>query len=398
MSGFRDQRICSGKKEERKGGGSVKAGGNGRAFWPGNEIVSEAALRAGCTFFAGYPITPSSEIAAHLALRLPQVGGTFIQMEDEIAAMGAVIGASLAGAKALTATSGPGLSLKQENIGFAMMAEVPCVIVDVQRGGPSTGLPTAPSQSDIMQARWGTHGDHSVIALTPLYPKEVYIETVRAFHLAELYRTPVYLMLDEIIAHTTESFDIPTDEECGIIKPRSDYAEAAKNSWRPFYDFYSGKHLHITGLSHTAEGFPTTNPAIVQKSIEHLVNKIVLAEPELERNDSFMLDDAEIAVICFGSPGRSAREAVLRAREKGIKVGIFRLVTFWPFPVETVRKLVDRVKAVVVPEMNMGMLSLQVEKSAMRRDVKILGVNIVGGISIEPQLILNAIEEAQRGF
>ena len=368
---------------------------SGRAFMAGNEIISEAALRAGCTFFAGYPITPSSEIAAHMALRLPQVGGTFIQMEDEIAAMGAVIGASLAGAKTMTATSGPGLSLKQENIGFAMIAEVPCVIVDVQRGGPSTGLPTAPSQGDIMQARWGTHGDHAVIALTPLYPREVYVETVRAFHLAELYRTPVYVMVDEIIAHTTESFELPAD--AGPIKPRQEYAEAAVNTWRPFYDFFQGKHLHITGLSHTQEGFPTVNPEIVHRSNLHIVNKIVNAQPALERNEEYMLDDAEIAVICFGSPGRSAREAVNRARAKGIKAGIFRIITFWPFPVETVRKLTDRVKAVVVPEMNLGMLSLQVEKSAMRRDVRIIGVNVTGGVPIEPQQILTAIEEAYHG-
>src|SRR5512135_1559988 len=180
-----------------------------RAFWSGNEIVAEAALHAGCEFFAGYPITPSSEIASQMSLRLPQVGGAFIQMEDEIAAMGAVIGASLGGVKSMTATSGPGFSLKQENIGFAIIAEIPCVIIDVQRGGPSTGLPTAPAQGDIMQARWGTHGDHSIIALTPLYPKEVYQETVRAFHLSEKYRTPVIVLLDEIIGHTTESFDIP---------------------------------------------------------------------------------------------------------------------------------------------------------------------------------------------
>ncbi|HEY3296852.1 MAG TPA: 2-oxoacid:acceptor oxidoreductase subunit alpha [bacterium] len=367
---------------------------NGRAFWHGNEIVAEAALRAGCRFFAGYPITPSSEIAAHLALRLPQLGGAFIQMEDEIAAMGAVIGASLAGAKSLTATSGPGLSLKQENIGFAMMAEVPCVIVDVQRGGPSTGLPTAPAQADIMQARWGTHGDHSVIALTPLYPQEIYLETVRAFHLAEQFRTPVYVMLDEIMAHTTESFEIPRDDECGPIKPRSEYDSARANSWRPFYDFYQGKHIHVTGLSHTQEGFPTTNPAIVQKSIEHLVNKIVKAQPELERNVEYLMDDCDIAVVCFGSPGRAAREAVNAARAKGIKAGLFRLITFWPFPTETLRTIIDRVKAVVVPEMNMGMLSLQVEKSAMRRDTKMYKVNVVGGVSIEPQQVLTAIEEA----
>ena len=370
---------------------------NGRAFWPGNETIAEAALRAGCRFFAGYPITPSSELASHMALRLPELGGTFIQMEDEIAAMGAVIGASLAGAKAMTATSGPGLSLKQENIGFAMMAEVPCVIVDVQRGGPSTGLPTAPAQGDIMQARWGTHGDHSVIALTPLYPREVYVETVRAFHLAELYRTPVYVLIDEIIGHTTETFVVPSDAECPTIKPRSQYAEAAPHTWRPFHDFFEGNHLHITGLSHTREGFPTTNPKIVHESIEHLVNKIVKAQPQIERNDEFLLDDAEIAVVTFGSPGRAARQAVLDARAKGIKAGIFRLITFWPFPVETVRLLVDRVKAVAVPEMNLGMLSLQVEKSAMRRDVKIYQVNQSGGAAIEPQPILDAIEEAHHG-
>ncbi|RPH93565.1 2-oxoacid:acceptor oxidoreductase subunit alpha [candidate division KSB1 bacterium] len=369
-----------------------------RAFWPGNEIIAEAAIRAGCTFFAGYPITPSSEIASHLALRLPQVGGTFIQMEDEIAAMGAIIGGSLGGAKSMTATSGPGLSLKSENIGFAVMAETPCVIVDVQRGGPATGLPTAPAQGDIMQARWGTHGDHSIIALTPLYPREVYIETMRAFHLAELYRTPVFLMVDEIIAHMTESFSVPADSECPPVKPRSEYGESRKNSFRPWGDFFEGQHLHITGLSHTEQGFPTTNPAIVQRSIDHLVNKIVNAEPELERYESYLLDDADIAVVTFGSPGRASREAINLAREKGIKVGMFRIITFWPFPVSPLRDLVDRVKAVVVPEMNMGMLRLQVEKSAMRRDVPLLGVNVVGGIPILPELILDAIEEAHRGL
>lgn len=369
-----------------------------RAFMPGNEIVAEAAIRAGCKFFGGYPITPSSEIAAHLAYRLPQVGGTFIQMEDEIAAMGTIIGASLAGAKALTATSGPGLSLKSENIGFAIMSEVPCVIVDVQRGGPATGLPTAPAQGDIMQARWGTHGDHSIIALTPLYPREVYIETVRAFHLSELYRTPVFLMIDEIIAHTTESFQIPRDDELPPVKPRSDYRESARNSFRPYGDYFEGEHLHITGLSHTEKGYPTTNPAVVQRMTDHLVNKIVDAQPLMENNESYLLDDAEIAVVTFGSPGRASREAVDGARAKGIKVGMFRIVTYWPFPVDSLRMLIDRVKAVVVPEMNMGMLRLQVEKSAMRRDVPLMGVNVVGGIPILPEEILKVIEEAHRGL
>jgi 2-oxoglutarate ferredoxin oxidoreductase subunit alpha len=369
-----------------------------RAFMEGNDIIAEAAIRAGCTFFAGYPITPSSEIAAHLAYRLPQVGGTFIQMEDEIAAIGAVIGASLAGAKALTATSGPGLSLKSENIGFAIMSEVPCVIVDVQRGGPATGLPTAPAQGDMMQARWGTHGDHSIIALTPLYPREVYVETVRAFHLAELYRTPVFLMIDEIIAHTTESFTIPAERELPPIKPRAQYPEAVLNSFRPYGDYFQGQHLHVTGLSHTEKGFPTTNPEIVQRLTDHLVYKIVNAQPAMENNETYLLDDADIAVVTFGSPGRAAREAVDMARAKGIRVGLFRVITYWPFPVETLRDLVDRVKAVVIPEMNLGMLRLQVEKSAMRRDVPLLGVNVVGGVPILPVDILKVVEEVHRGL
>ena len=370
-----------------------------RAFWSGNEIISEAALHAGCEFFAGYPITPSSEIAANLSLRLPQVGGAFIQMEDEIAAMGAVIGASLGGAKAMTATSGPGFSLKQENIGFAIMAEIPCVIVNVQRGGPSTGLPTAPAQGDIMQARWGTHGDHSIIALTPLYPKEVYQETVRAFHLAEKYRTPVILLLDEIIAHTTESFEIPHESDLDPIKIRTQYLNDQKGyTFRPFYDFYQGHHIHITGLSHTEAGFPTTQPKAVQRGIEHLVNKIEDYQSELERNEEYRLDDADIAVITFGSPGRAAKQAVDDARAKGIKAGLFRPITFWPFPTNTVRDLVDRVRAVVVPEMNMGMLKSEVERAAMRRDVKLIGVNVVGGVAIEPHEVMNAIEEAHRGF
>jgi 2-oxoglutarate ferredoxin oxidoreductase subunit alpha len=366
-----------------------------RVFWAGNEIVAEAALKAGCMFYGGYPITPSSEIAAHLSLRLPQVGGVFIQMEDEIAAMGAVIGASIGGLKSLTATSGPGFSLKQENIGYAVMTETPCVIVNVQRGGPSTGLPTAPAQGDVMQARWGTHGDHSIICLTPLYPAEVYRETIRAFHLAELYRTPVIILLDEIIGHTTESVEIPSDDELDPIHSRAWYQQHANGGgFRPFLDFYQGKHFHVTGLSHGESGFATTQPSAVQRGIEHLVNKIELKQSELERNEEYRLDDAEIAVITFGSPGRAARAAVDAARERGIKAGMLRLITFWPFPTMTIRTLVDRVRAVVVPEMNMGMLRGEVERSAMRRDVRLSGVNMVGGAPIEPDHVLKAIEEA----
>ncbi len=370
-----------------------------RVFWAGNETIAEAAVRAGCNFYAGYPITPSSEIAAILSLRLPQIGGVFLQMEDEIAAMGAIVGASLGGAKSLTATSGPGFSLKQENIGYAIMSETPCVIVDVQRGGPSTGAPTAPAQSDIMQARWGTHGDHSIIALTPGYPSEVYRETVRAFHLSEMYRTPVILLIDEVIGHTTESFTIPTEAELDPIHSRSWYHERfAKNSFRPFYDFYQGKHIHITGLSHTESGHPTTAPTIIQQGIEHLVNKIDDNQAEMERNETYMLDDADIAIITFGSPGRAAKDAVDTARSEGIKAGMLRIITFWPFPKNTIRSLVDNVRAVIVPEMNLGMLRLEVERAAMRRDVQLTGVNCVGGAPIEPHQVLDKIREVYRGL
>lgn len=372
---------------------------NERVFWAGNETIAEAAVRAGCNFYAGYPITPSSEIAAILSLRLPQIGGVFLQMEDEIAAMGAVIGGSLGGAKSLTATSGPGFSLKQENIGYAIMSETPCVIVDVQRGGPSTGAPTAPAQADIMQARWGTHGDHSMIALTPCYPAEVYRETVRAFHLAETFRTPVMLLIDEVIAHTTESFDIPHEESLAPVHPRSWYQERfGRNSFRPFHDFYQGKHIHVTGLSHNEQGFGTTTPEIIQRGIEHLVHKIDHRQQQIELNESYCLDDADIAIITFGSPGRAAKAAVDEARAGGIKAGLMRIITFWPFPTETVRDLVDKVKAVIVPEMNMGMLRGEVERSAMRRDVKLHGINCVGGAPIEPQQIIDKIREVNNGL
>jgi len=372
---------------------------NNRVFWAGNETIAEAALRAGCNFYAGYPITPSSEIAALLSLRLPQTGGVFLQMEDEIAAMGAVVGGSLGGSKALTATSGPGFSLKQENLGYAIMTETPCVLVNVQRGGPSTGAPTAPAQADVMQARWGTHGDHSIIALTPGYPEELYRETVRAFHLSEMFRTPVILLIDEIIAHTTESFTIPSDDDLGPVHPRSWYLERfAENSFRPFHDFYQGHHIHITGLSHNEKGFGTTTPEVIQRGIEHLVNKIELRQSEIERNESYMLDDADIAIITFGSPGRASKEAVDIARAEGIKAGLMRIITFWPFPTETIRTLVDKVRAVIVPEMNMGMLRGEVERAAMRRDVKLHGVNCVGGVPIEPQQVLDKIREVHRGL
>ena len=338
----------------------------------GNSVVAEAAVDAGCRFYAGYPITPSSEVAAEMSHSMPRVGGVFIQMEDEIASMGAVIGGSLAGLKAMTATSGPGFSLKQENIGFACIAEVPCVIVNVMRGGPSTGLPTLPSQGDVMQARWGTHGDHPIIALAPSTLTEIYWETVRAFNLAEKYRTPVVLLIDEILGHMSERVELPDPAELEIVNrlrpdaPPKDYLPYATDGSHipPMADFFSGYRYHVTGLTHDATGFPTEDPAISQALIERLGAKITENLDDILKNEETDLEDAEIAVLAYGSVARSTRVAIAQARQAGIKVGLFRPITLWPFPREQVAKLAQRVKAILVPELNMGQLVGEVERVA----------------------------------
>ncbi|MFQ5577241.1 MAG: 2-oxoacid:acceptor oxidoreductase subunit alpha, partial [Anaerolineae bacterium] len=288
----------------------------------GNSVVAAAAIDAGCRFFAGYPITPSSEIAADMARAMPRLNGVFIQMEDEIASMGAVIGASLAGAKAMTATSGPGFSLKQENIGFACIAEVPCVIVNVMRGGPSTGLPTLPSQGDVMQARWGTHGDHSIIALAPSTLTEIYRETARAFNLAEQYRTPVVLLLDEVLGHMSERVELPDPATLTLVeraKPDvspDDYLPYAANGGPvpPMADFFTGYRYHVTGLTHDATGFPTEDPAVSQALIERLHAKLNDNLEHILKNEDTQLEDADIMLRAYGSVARSARVAIDRAR------------------------------------------------------------------------------------
>jgi 2-oxoglutarate ferredoxin oxidoreductase subunit alpha len=338
----------------------------------GNSVVAEAAIDAGCRFYAGYPITPSSEIAADMARLMPRVGGVFIQMEDEIASMGAVIGASLAGLKAMTATSGPGFSLKQENIGFACIAETPCVIVNVMRGGPSTGLPTLPSQGDVMQTRWGTHGDHSIIALAPSTLTEVYWETIRAFNLAEQYRTPVVLLLDEILGHMSERVELPDPAELEIVnrvKPMvspEEYLPYATNGGHvpPMADFFTGYRYHVTGLTHDVTGFPTEDPDISQALIERLTAKIMDNLDHILKNEESGLEDAEIMVLAYGSVARSARVAIAQAREAGLKVGLFRPITLWPFPRKRVADLARKVKGILVPEMNMGQLVGEVERVA----------------------------------
>jgi 2-oxoglutarate ferredoxin oxidoreductase subunit alpha len=360
----------------------------------GNESCAHAAIEAGLTFFAGYPITPSSEIAEQLAVALPRTGGAFIQMEDEIAAMGAIIGASLAGAKAMTATSGPGFSLKQENIGFACMAEVPCVIVNVQRGGPSTGLPTMPAQGDVMQARWGTHGDHPIIVLTPHSVSETYDLTFRAFNLSEVYRVPVVLLLDEIIGHTNEKVRLSRDIEVvsrpGPDAPPEHYLpyKHTSNGIPPMANFGQGGYrFHVTGLAHDQTGFPTNDPVEIDRLNRRLNEKIDRHRAQIVDYVEEQCDDAEIAVFAYGSTARGAAQAVREAREKGIKAGLIRPRTLWPFPDREVRALGERVKAYIVPEMNLGMMAHEVEW-AVRDDCRVVPLGRVDGQPIRPAQIL----------
>lgn len=369
-------------------------------FWQGNEIIAEAAIAAGCRFYAGYPITPSSEIAAVMAERLPEVGGVFIQMEDEIAAMGAIIGASLAGKKTMTATSGPGFSLKMENIGYACMAEVPCVVVNVMRGGPSTGLPTALGQADVMQAKWGTHGDHPTIALAPAYHREIYLNTIRAFNLAEKYRVPVMLLLDEVLGHMSEGIVVPDPSEYEIfdrVKPSVPPEEYLPYDDRfgdvpPMANYFEGYRFHVTGLNHNKTGFPTTNPEICQREEERMIRKVMKDADLIADFEEYRLEDADIALFSFGSTARGARVAVDEARKMGIKAGLFRAITLWPFPDRQIHELAARVKAFVVPEVNLGQMILEVERAA-HHDVPIVGVNKAGGVPIPPYEIMAKIKE-----
>lgn len=370
-------------------------------FYSGAELVAKAAIDAGCRFFGGYPITPSSEIAEFMSVHMPRVGGTYIQMEDEIGAMGSIIGASLTGAKALTATSGPGFSLKQENIGYAYMAEVPCVVCNVMRGGPSTGLPTALAQADIMQAKWGTHGDHPVIALTPAYLEEIYELTIKAFNFAETYRMPIMLLLDEVIAHLSAAIELP-DKEMLVIKdrrrptvPPEKYFpyDTAYGDVPPMANFFEGYRYHVTGLSHDKTGFPTTDPDLVQADQERHLRKVKAHINEIIDYEYYMMKDAEIIIFAYGSTARAARVAVDNARKLGIRVGMMRFRVIWPLPEAEILKLCSKAKAIIVPEMNMGQLSDVIERYAADR-TKIMRINHVGGVPIHPTDVLNVIKEA----
>ncbi len=366
----------------------------------GNEACAEAAIAAGCRFFAGYPISPSSEIAEHMSVLLPRVGGKFIQMEDEIAAMGAILGAAMTGAKVMTATSGPGYSLKQENIGYAVMAEIPCVIVDVMRGGPSTGLPTSPAQADVMQARWGTHGDHPAVALAPASVREVYDETIRAFNIAERFRIPVSLLVDEIIAHMRERVDIPDRSEILLWdRPRPTVPPEkylpfgdTPTGVPPMADFGEGYRYHVTGLYHDMRGLPKDSPDVVDSVIRRLMRKIELGAADILKHETLLLEDADLGVVAYGSSARSAKAAIRLARARGIKVGLLRPLTIWPFIEGPVVDLSKQVRHIIVPEMNLGQLVLEIERVVHGR-CPVHRVNRVTGEPIPPDEILAKIEE-----
>lgn len=339
----------------------------------GNEAVAEGAIAAGVTFFAGYPITPSTEIAEQMAKMLPKIGGTFLQMEDEIGAMGAILGASLAGAKVMDATSGPGFSLKQELIGYAACAEIPCVVVNVQRVGPSTGQPTAPSQGDVMQVRWGTHGDHPIIALAPWSVREAFDLAVMSVNYAERFRTPVILLMDEIVGHLRENVTLPTANELDIY-PRRLPKKTRAEGYQPFAvgddlvpdvaRFGDGYHIHVTGLLHDETGFPSGSPTVTEQLIHRLHEKINRVGEEIIHTEESFMEDAEYAVVSYGGTARTAYEAVRAARTDGIRVGFLRLKTIWPFADVAVGRLAARVKGILVAELNYGQLVGEVTRAA----------------------------------
>ena len=374
-----------------------------KKFIQGNEACVDGALYAGLDFFAGYPITPSTEIAELLSYRLPQSGGKFIQMEDEIASICAIIGASLTGRKVMTATSGPGFSLMQEALGYAVMTEIPCVIVNVQRGGPSTGIPTHGSQGDVNQARWGTHGDHAIIAMTASNHQDVFAITVEAFNLAETYRTPVILLFDEVVAHMREPLVIPESGEIPLVerlrtsvKKGVDYHPylPREDGRLPMSDFGGVHRYNVTGLFHDMWGFPSTEPRTVHGLLRHLVDKIENHTNQIARYKEFYLEDAEHLLISYGSAARSARHVVEDRRMRGERLGLLELQTLWPFPADLVREKCIHPKSVIVVELNMGQILSSV-KMVVDDPHKVFLANRIDGVFITPEDILNILRLIQ---
>ena len=373
----------------------------GEHYITGDIACAEGALAAGCRFFSGYPITPATEIAEHMAARLPEVGGTYIQMEDEIAAIATVLGGSWAGKKSMTATSGPGFSLMAENIGYGVCTETPCVIVNVQRGGPSTGLPTQGAQADMMQARWGSHGHYEIIALAPSSAQDMFYQTIEAFNLSETYRVPVLLMSDEIVGHMSERVVIPDASK--IIqrlrpkprgrKDRFKLYEPGPNGVAPMPAAGDGYNVHVTGLTHDERGYPALSVEGQAQMMTRLVDKIQNNLDDIIRTEPYQLEDADYAIISYGISARTSMAAVDMARAQGIKAGLLRLITVWPFPEHLIRKLAGRVKGLVTVEINLGQIHLEVQRCAGGKTPAVL-VGHPGGTIISPERVCQTLKEA----
>ncbi len=379
----------------------------GEHFMLGDHACAEGALLAGCRFFAGYPITPATEIAERMSVRLPQVSGKYVQMEDELASMNAVLGASWAGVKAMTATSGPGFSLMMENLGLGVMLETPCVLVNVQRGGPSTGLPTLVGQQDMMQARWGSHGDYEIIALSPASPQELFDLTIRAFNLSERFRTPVLVMTDAEVGHMTEKVVIPPPEEVEIInRPQIKKGDLEPDRFRiyrsdpdgkngyvsPMVQAGEGYRIHVTGLTHDERGYPAMNAEANQWNVSRIMEKINANRKAIIQVEKNKLRGAQVVVVSYGISARTSLWPIELARKEGIKVGYLRLITVWPFPDDMIRKLAEKVDAFIVPEINMGQIRREVERS-VQGNARVIGVNRPGGDILDPEDVLQAIRK-----
>ncbi|MFQ5823018.1 MAG: 2-oxoacid:acceptor oxidoreductase subunit alpha [bacterium] len=377
----------------------------GAHYLDGDLACAEGALAAGCRFFAGYPITPSTEVAERIAARFPLVGGIFIQMEDELASMAAILGASWGGKKAMTVTSGPGFSLMMENIGLGAMTETPCVIVNVQRGGPSTGLPTLPGQQDMMQARWGSHGDYEIIAIVPNSPQECFELTIEAFNLSEKYRVPVMVMMDECVGHMTEKVVIPPADEIVIFNRR--LYKGPKNSYLP-YEINNGNGMvplmantgegyrfHITGLTHNEKGYPVINAEVQQKCVSRLIDKINKNAEDIIQYEEDQIENAEVVVVSYGISSRVSLRAIELARKKGLNVGLFRLITAWPFPEKRIKEIAEKVKSFVMVELNLGQMVFELER-CVAGNSKVFLVPHAGGYVHDPEDILKNIQEAAK--
>lgn len=380
----------------------------GEHFLLGDHACAEGAIYAGCRFFAGYPITPATEIAERMSFRLPQIDGVYIQMEDELASMNAILGASWAGVKSMTATSGPGFSLMMENLGLGIMMETPCVLVNVQRGGPSTGLPTLVGQQDMMQARWGSHGDYEIIALSPKSPQELFDLTIRAFNLSEKYRVPVLVMTDAEVGHMTEKVVIPPPGEIEIINRLQVrkgelepdrfriYQESNTNGngyISPMVSAGEGYRIHVTGLTHDERGYPLMNAEANKRNVERLTQKILANCADIIQVEEQDLENAEVVVVSYGISARTSLWPIEQARQQGIKVGYLRLITVWPFPEERISQLAKKIRAFVVPEINLGQISREVERCAAG-EAKVLTVNQPGGTVLEPEQVFRTIQKA----